>query len=85
MVDVPLPQHPFSILNTEKTPISSHSSEIESLFSSLHLRETLQNVPYFLNKKTHIVFCLFFISYLFLYEKKAGAQAKKNYFSGKIF
>ena len=59
--------------------IYCHSSEKRGLRSTFCSDETLQNLPYLLKKKTHIVFVLFFISSNFeIYLMNALVYVDKN-------
>ena len=55
----------YNVLHTPKKN-SAHSSEIRGLRSTKDSSETLQNLLYFMYKKTHIVFS-FFISCNFIF------------------
>ena len=45
-----------------------YSSEISDLCLIKLFSETLQNLPYFWNKKTHVVFFSFFILFYFIFS-----------------
>ena len=45
-----------------------HSSQFEGLCLTKSSSETLQNLPYFWHKKTHVFFFSFFVSCLFIFS-----------------
>ena len=60
-----VPFIPYKIKDKVKMHDYWHSSEIRGLCLMKLSSEKIQNLQYFWNKKTHIVFCLFFISCYF--------------------